>query len=80
MPNEPLKALLDILDRLKRSQIHCQVAQYRDDAVSIEVVVPGQRWEVDVLVDGTVEVEVFSSDGTIRDAQYLDTLIEKFSD
>jgi hypothetical protein len=80
MSNEPLRVLLELLERLNRSQILCHVAHYRDDAISIEVVVPGQRWEIDVLVDGTVEVEVFSSNGIIQDEQYLDTLIETFTD
>jgi hypothetical protein len=80
MAGEPLTTLLDIIARLKNAGIFCQVAQYRDDAVSVEVVVPGQRWEIDVLRDATVEVEVFRSDGTIEDENAIEKLIREFSD
>jgi hypothetical protein len=80
MAREPLTVLLEIVRRLRQSNIHCQVAQYRDDALSIEAVVPGQRWEIDVFVDGTVDVEVFRSDGVMYDEDRLDALIAEFSD
>jgi hypothetical protein len=80
MAGEPLRKLLDIVARLKTARIACQVAQYRDDALSVEVAVPGQRWEIDVLCDGTVDVEVFRSDGTIEDELAIERLIREFSD
>jgi hypothetical protein len=33
----------------------------------VEVATPGKRWEVEFMDDGSVEVEVFQSDGTISD-------------
>jgi len=71
--------LFDIIARLKIAGISYQVAQYRENAVSIAVAVPGQRWEIDVLCDGTVDVEVFRSDGTIEDERAIERLIEEFS-
>jgi hypothetical protein len=31
----------------------------------IEAVVPGRRYEIEVFSNGTIEVEVFKSDGSI---------------
>ena len=46
----------------------------------VEIAVPGKRWEVEFLDDGTVEAEVFRSDGAIHNSSPLDELIRKHSD
>ena len=40
-----------------------------------QINVPGERWEVEFLSDGTVDVEVFRSNGDIHDERMIDTLI-----
>ena len=45
----------------------------------VEVVVPGQRWEVEFLDDGTVDVEKFISDKDFYDESELDALFKEFS-
>jgi hypothetical protein len=72
--------LYDLLDRLRDAKIHYHVRDDRRGAVSIDVAVPGQRWEIDVLADGSVEVEVFTSDGSIFDRSKLDELFQQHSD
>jgi len=42
------------------------------------VTVPGQRWEVEFLEDGRVDVEKFVSDGTISDEGELRRLFDEF--
>ncbi|MFN3168541.1 MAG: hypothetical protein ACE37H_15890 [Phycisphaeraceae bacterium] len=69
--------LLITLDKLRAAGVHTSLRRDRDDAVSIDVAVPGARWEVDVLSDGSVEIEVFKSDGEIGDEQKLDQLISE---
>lgn len=73
-------SLYALLERLRRAKIHYRMRDDREGAVSIDVTVPGERWEVDVLADGTVEVEVFKSDGTIFDETKLNELFGRFSD
>ena len=46
----------------------------------MDVVVPGQRWEIEVNSEGCVEVEVFKSDGRIQGEEMLDELFRDFSD
>jgi hypothetical protein len=72
--------LLHLLDRLDKAHIHYTLMRSRHDAISVAVVVPGQRWEIDVLADGEVNVEVFRSDGAIYEEPKLEDLFRDFSD
>lgn len=69
-----------LLARLREAKIHHQLRDTREGAVSVDVAVPGERWEIDFLEDGSVEVEVFRSDGTIHDDSALDHLFAAYSD
>ncbi len=69
--------LLTVLNELRAAGVHTSLRQDRDDAVSIDVTVPGERWEVDVLSDGTIEVEVFKSEGDIGDEKLLKKLVQQ---
>jgi hypothetical protein len=46
----------------------------------ILVAVPGERWEIEYLEDGTMEIEVFRSDGELKGPEALDGLFSRFSD
>jgi hypothetical protein len=46
----------------------------------VQIAVPGERWEVEFLNDGSVDVEIFRSDGQIHDSTALAQLIQKHSD
>jgi hypothetical protein len=63
---------------LRRSAI--ELGHCRDEAILVEIAVPGERWEVEFFEDGSVEAEVFKSDGTIHDASVLSQLVAKHSD
>ncbi len=72
--------LLKFLHRLDRSDIHYSVAYYRYDGISVQVSVPGERWEIDFLEDGTVDVERFCSAGGVHDQSSLEQLFERFAE
>jgi hypothetical protein len=72
--------LSQILDQLRAANIHATLRHDREGAISIDVAVPGQRWEIDVLEDGSVEIEVFTSDGTIHEESKLSELLARFAD
>jgi hypothetical protein len=72
--------LMAFLRKLEEAHIHYQLTRNRDEAVSIHIAVPGERWEVDFLDDGGVDVERFVSDGRIDDETALSELFAKFSD
>lgn len=76
----PLKKLLALADDLKGAGIHHEVTRYREDGVSIIAAVPGERWEIDVLDDGDVVVEVYKSQGGCCGEEALRALIAKHSE
>ncbi len=75
-----LEHLSEVVARLRDAKIHHQLRHTREDAVSVDVAVPGERWELDFLQDGTVEVEIFRSDGQIHEESKLTELFASFSD
>jgi hypothetical protein len=80
MKTDRFDCLITFLRQLDEAGIHYELDHYREDAVSVRVSVPGERWEVDFLQDGGVDVERFRSDGSIGDESLLDDLFARFSD
>lgn len=72
--------LSHLLARLQSARIYHQLRDTRDGAVSVDVAVPGERWEIDFLEDGSIEIEVFRSDGSIHGEAKLRELFSEFSD
>jgi len=68
------------LARLRAANIFYRLRDTRENAISVDIAVPGERWEVDILEDGSVEIEVFRSDGTLHDESKLDDLFDRFAD
>jgi hypothetical protein len=75
-----VSAILSLLRRLDAARIHYRLEQTREDAIAVEVTVPGERWEIEFLESGEVAIEVFRSDGEIHDARALADLLARFSD
>ncbi len=80
MKATPFDTLQSIFRLLDTATIHYTVAHYRADAVSIQATVPGERWEIDVLDDGTVDFERFVGDGAILELDALKKSIARFAD
>ena len=72
--------LMSFLNDLRDAKIDYRLSHHRDDAIMVEVAVPGERWEIEFLEDGTIEAEVFRSDGQVFDAGVLDGLIRRNRD
>ena len=74
-------AVIDLLRRLQAAKIFYRLSHNREDALTVEVAVPGERWEIDFLEDGTVDVERFISSGRIEDGESaIKDLFAEFSD
>ncbi len=59
----PLQKVIDFLERLRAADIAFRLDSVRE-AIMVEVMIPGEHWEVEFFPDGHVEVEVYTSDGT----------------
>jgi hypothetical protein len=82
MKNDTLAEILKLLNRLKQAKIAHRLGQCRDDALLIEVNVPGERWEIEFVdYDDEVQVEIerFRSNGKIYDESMLEELFAKYS-
>ncbi len=72
--------LLDLLAELRSRSSHFELGSFRPDTIMVTVAVPGERWEVEFLVDGSVEAEVFASRGQIETIDHLEDLLERHTD
>lgn len=72
--------LNDLLNKLEERHIFYRLSKIRSESIMIEVAVPGQRWEIEIMEDGTMEIEKFLSDGNMYDEKKLDVLFRDFSD
>lgn len=69
------------LAELRLARIHFSLAQVRDEGIMVQVVVPGERWEIEFMDDGDVQVERFLSKGQIEHGDgALRELLSRFSD
>lgn len=69
--------LINFLNKLEDNKIYYKLNKIRD-SILIEVVVPGQRWEIEYMSDGTIEIEKFISTGKIFDKEEIDVLFRDF--
>ena len=76
----PFQKLTRFLKQLEQDKIHYTLASHRDDAIMVQVTVPGERWEIEFLGDGTVEVERFVSNGEIGGEEALHELLARYAD
>ncbi|HAG43033.1 MAG TPA: hypothetical protein DCL31_06225 [Clostridium sp.] len=71
-----INKFLNILDE---NNIYYRLNKIRPEGIMIEVTVPGQRWEIEFMEDGTVEIEKFISDGSFYGKEELNFLLTEFS-
>jgi len=74
-----LKRLIEFLDKLDEVGIYYRLNKIRD-SILVEIAVPGQRWEVEFMEDGSIEIEKFMTQIKIYDEQELEVLFRDFSD
>jgi hypothetical protein len=70
--------LLTFLNRLDDVNASYRLGHARPDSVMIEIALPGWRWEIEFMADGTVEIERYQSVAGVEDQQ--DLLEELFTD
>lgn len=67
-----MNKLLNFLSELEERNIHYRLEHNRDEFIMVNVVIPGERWEVEFSADGNVEIEIFkNSEGVFTDDRLL---------
>ncbi|MGG3800912.1 hypothetical protein [Metabacillus fastidiosus] len=74
-----LKELINFLNKLENNNIFYKLDKVRNEAIMVEVAVPGQRWEIEFMENGTVEIEKFISDGNYYGTDEIEFLLKNFS-
>jgi hypothetical protein len=75
-----LERLLAFLARLDAHSIRYSLAHDRAEAITVRLRLPGERWDVGFLADGTVDVETFAGvDGVVSGAEALGLVERLFS-
>jgi len=59
--------LLDFLNRLDAAHFHYALAHTRPESVMVDISLPGWRWEVEFMLDGTTEIERYKSVAGVED-------------
>ncbi len=75
-----MEKLLVFLNKLEKNKIFFNLTKIRDGSLLVEVTVPGQKWEIEFMEDGEIEIEKFLSDGRIFDKSELEVLFKNYSD
>ena len=63
--------LLEFLCELEQKHIYNTLEHARAQAIMVVVDVPGSKWEIEFMDDGSVEVEQFETKGGIRGEEAL---------
>ncbi len=77
---DSLRKFNNFLNHLIENKIYFCLNKVRPDSIMVEVAVPGQRWEIEFMEDGKVEIEKFMSNGNLYDEKELKVLFNEFSD
>jgi hypothetical protein len=80
MIDQHFRKLMTLLKTLDHAHVYYTLASHREDAVMVLVTVPGERWEIEFLGDGSIEVERFLSNGEICGEEVLRELLSKYID
>lgn len=74
-----LQKLIKFLEELENRKIYYRLNKIRD-SILVEISVPSQRWEVEYMYDGRVNIEKYISDGNISGEEDIENLLRDFGD
>ncbi len=70
--------LTEFLTDLEGRAISYTLSHNREEAIMVNVAAPGERWEIEFLEDGSIEVERFISNGEVYSGEILGELFAKY--
>lgn len=63
--------IFQLIETLRARGIHFTLASHRENVVMALAAVPGERWEIEIFSDGSLQLEIFRSNGEIYDESGL---------
>ena len=79
MKTDFLNKFLTFLNQLEQQKINYQIDHHRDESVMITVSIVGERWEIEFLENGDIEVEKFISNGEIAGEEALKEISNNYN-
>lgn len=80
-PGDRFGRLLDFLNRLERAHVSYTLRHTRPDSIMADLSLPGWRWEVEFMADGSIDIERYASEnGVENDPGLIEQLFTEFSD
>jgi hypothetical protein len=73
-----LRRVLAFVADLDKRGIAYRLSSARPEALMATLDIPGARWEVEFMEDGTIEIERFVSNGEILDESALTDLFREY--
>ena len=71
--------LYELIGAMQQRKIPFYLGVYRDKVITIHIALPGQRFEIDVLEDGSLDIGEFSGDELkSMDPTYVERLFIEF--
>jgi len=70
--------LTAFLTDLEGRQVSYTLSHNREEAIMVNVAAPGERWEIEFLADGSIEVERFISNGEVYSEEILNDLFARY--
>ncbi|BAY66126.1 hypothetical protein NIES22_62390 [Calothrix brevissima NIES-22] len=70
--------LILFLQNLEQQKISHTIMHNRDESIMVAVAVPGERWEIEFLNNGSIEIEKFISNGDIQGEEAIDELFTRY--
>lgn len=65
-------------ESLSRHRIRYHLDIIRDGSIMVSLAVPGERWEIEFLIDGSVELERFASTGVAECVDPLGKVLTRY--
>jgi hypothetical protein len=68
---EIFERLLAFLNRLDAARVQYTLGHTRPESVMVDISLPGWRWEVEFMLDGSIEIERYQSVAGVEDDPQL---------
>ena len=78
MATELLQRAHTLSRKLEGAGIWNEIRLFREDGITVLARFPGEYWEIDLLEDGTTDVEVLRSTGELESEVSIERLISEF--
>jgi len=75
-----IETIYDLCQELDRRHVTYDLKIIRPEGIMVSVAVPGERWELEFLEDGSIELERFRSEGVETRPDAPERLLRYFED